>query len=356
MKIISKTPVARRKQHDITTQSSTYFIRLGTKIALIHNSPSIVFGTDPKTRKFFVATKSAFNKDPKINYTDEDIEKNHGHAPGLVDKLKQALHHLPKVTPKAGVYQGDLMYSKDDVHEHGGEYHFTPNTIMYSTPKNSLEGKKIKDAKLGIVVHSKYHGPSLDKMNVGFEPDLTSFKDHKDVHVISPEVEPPKANASTTFEHHIKRAEKEFNEAPTDTLDVTSHHTPHLKTYINKTVREKTTPTTAGFRRHLMEIGEKNAVKVSTAKAKQRHINEMMGNLKYVEDHAKHYDALLKIHHHIQAAKNELVKSLSKNSKYEHSVDGKPVKPEGFVAVKSGHPIKLVDRSEFSFHNLNRQR
>ena len=36
-------------------------------------SPSIVFGHHPKNGKFFVSTKSAFNKNPKINHTDKDI-------------------------------------------------------------------------------------------------------------------------------------------------------------------------------------------------------------------------------------------------------------------------------------------
>ena len=56
-------------------------------------APSVVFGYHPKTGRFFVGTKSVFNKNPKINYTDHDIEQNHGHAPGLVDKLKKALKH-----------------------------------------------------------------------------------------------------------------------------------------------------------------------------------------------------------------------------------------------------------------------
>lgn len=81
-------------------------------------SPSIVFGHHPKTGKFFVASKSAFNKNPKINYTHKDIEKNHGHAPGLVSKLKSALTHLPKVAPKHGVYQGDVMHTREDQKHH----------------------------------------------------------------------------------------------------------------------------------------------------------------------------------------------------------------------------------------------
>jgi hypothetical protein len=81
-------------------------------------SPSIVFGHHPETGKFFVASKSAFNKNPKINHTEADVDKNHGHAPGLASKLKVALKNLPKVTPKKGVYQGDLMHSSEDLHHH----------------------------------------------------------------------------------------------------------------------------------------------------------------------------------------------------------------------------------------------
>ena len=69
-------------------------------------SPSVVFGHNPENGKFFVASKSAFNKNPKINYSPEDIDKNHGHAPGLAEKLKHGLEHLPKVSPKEGVYFG----------------------------------------------------------------------------------------------------------------------------------------------------------------------------------------------------------------------------------------------------------
>ena len=35
-------------------------------------SPSIVFGRHPENNKFFVASKSAFNKNPKINYTNKE--------------------------------------------------------------------------------------------------------------------------------------------------------------------------------------------------------------------------------------------------------------------------------------------
>jgi hypothetical protein len=84
-------------------------------------APSIVWGHHPENGKFFVGSKSVFNKNPKINHTHEDIERNHGHAPGLAQKLHGALKHLKKVTPKGKVYQGDLMHSgvKSKSNPHG---------------------------------------------------------------------------------------------------------------------------------------------------------------------------------------------------------------------------------------------
>jgi hypothetical protein len=318
----------------------------------LDGSPSIVFGQDPKSKRFFVATKSAFNKEPKINYTNEDIVKNHGHAPGLVSKLQAALEHLPKVAPKKGVYQGDLMHTPEDVHEAGGKLNFTPNTLMYSTDKSGEEGKKILASKLGIAVHSKYHGPSLDDMHVGFDPDIANFKPHKDVHLISPDVEIKSHPNKTTVEHHLRLAEKTYNDAHPDALESLVSHKDHVNTYINKMVREEGTPTTSGYRKHLMDIGEKEASKVTTPKAKQAKMATMLERLKHVEDNHKHFDSAFKIHHHLAKAKDALIDSLNSASQYTHSIGGKDAKPEGYVVHGEGQPVKLVNRAEFSRANL----
>ena len=148
-------------------------------------SPSIVFGHHPKNGKFFVATKSAFNKNPKINHTEKDIDKNHGHAPGLAKTLKHALKHLPKVTPKHGVYQGDLMHHADTktlhesyIVEAKGDVSFTPNTITYTA--KGKEAEKIKKSKVGVVVHHQY---SDDMKHASPHIDTSKFKEHPDVHI-----------------------------------------------------------------------------------------------------------------------------------------------------------------------------
>ena len=109
-------------------------------------APAIFCGTNPENGKFFVGTKSIFNKTPKINYTHDDIRANHGG--GLADRLHVALNHLPKLGIE-GVIQGDMMFMNSDLGSEmiDDEEHitFTPNTITYAVPKNSDTAKEIEN-------------------------------------------------------------------------------------------------------------------------------------------------------------------------------------------------------------------
>lgn len=327
-------------------------------------SPSIVFGHHPDTGKFFVASKSAFNKDPKINYTHADIEKHHGHAPGLVQKLGHALKHLPKVTPKHGVYQGDLMHSgvkstthkEGDVEDKGGKYHFKPNTITYSTKKNSEEGKKIAHSKIGVVVHTAYKGKSFEHMKPDYAPDLSHFKQHPDVHTIDNRNDVQHAKMSPeqhkSFEHHLHSATKVFNSTPPEAHKAVEHHQEHLKTYINKTVRTGETPTAKGFGEHLRDKHMKEIGKVKTQKSIDTKSAAMKKDLAHVEKNKEHIGNVLKMHHHLQQAKNQLVHAMSSHQKFEHHIGGIKSKPEGYVVVRNNRPTKLVDRAEFSRANF----
>ena len=318
-------------------------------------SPAVVFGHNPENGKFFVATKAAFSKNPKLNYTPEDIERNHADAPGLQEKLKTALEHLPKVAPSHGVYQGDYMYDKDSVFTHDGEHHFTPNTIQYSTPEDSDEGKKISKAKMGITIHTKYYGHKVNEMTPDLSPDLHKFKEHKDVHIIPDEVgEVVHSGANQKeFERHIKAVESAHAQAHPDTFNNTQSHATHIKSYINQTVRHGTTPSVSGYRQHLMADGQKAVEAAKTPRGKQQSHDHMLSKLHHVETYQKHFESLFKIHHHIQKAKNALIDTLSHSVPYEHSINGEETKPEGFVVIHQGHPVKFVDRAEFS-HNMNK--
>ena len=96
-----------------------------SKISLkIDGTPSIVWGTNPESGKFFVGTKSVFNKiKKKINESIEDIERNHPDK-DLQYKLKACFHNLPRT---GKIYQGDFIGL-------GGDDWYKPNTIGYFFP------------------------------------------------------------------------------------------------------------------------------------------------------------------------------------------------------------------------------
>jgi len=359
MKVVRVTKITSRPiSFDITTTSSNFFIRQGNSNVLIHNSPSVVFGHHPATGQFFVSTKSAFNKEPKINYTHEDIENNHGHAPGLVSNLKKALDHLPKITPKSGVFQGDLMHHAGSIDKAGNKLNFKPNTITYTAHQHSDEGKKLATSSLGVAVHTGYDGKDITSMKANYTPDLSKFKQHSDVHAIDVGVDMSKVHYPTTkqadFKEHMAQADKVARTIKPAEYKKVEPHTEHLKTYINRTVREGTTPNAHDFYSHVKEAHEKEIKKVKMPKTIEAKTSAMNTQLGHVRANSDSIDKVLQVHHHLQGAKNVHNEALSPAQRFETSIKGTPTKGEGFVAVVNNRPTKIVDREEFSRQNFLR--
>lgn len=330
-----------------------------TKITTKYDgSPSLVFGFDPVSKKFFVGTKAALSKNPTVNFTKADVLKHYGDRPELAASLLQALEHLPKVAPDKGVYQGDLLYTKDRVQEDNRNYHFTPNTLMYSIKKSEPEATKIKSAQIGIVVHTKYHGKDLESMNAGFDPDLHNFGKSKDVHIINPDVPVERSlggeETKKEFTKNMLEVEKQKLNAHPDMFAETAGHSAFLKKYINETVRNEEKPTPMGFKQSLTDSFTKDADKLKTAAGKLRKTEALVIHLAHVDEHHDKYNSLLTIHHHLQEAKNKLIEALDKTNQYECSVDGEDCPGEGFVAIHHGMPTKLVNRAQFSKKNFDK--
>ena len=72
--------------------------------AKIAGSPAIVWGTNPANKKFFVGTKSVFNKKLiKINHSHKEIDKNHT---GFVAKV---LHACLIIYPSQRKYIREIL-------------------------------------------------------------------------------------------------------------------------------------------------------------------------------------------------------------------------------------------------------
>ena len=114
-------------------------------------SPAIFWGHD-SCGDPFVATKSIFNKKPKINRSFTEIWNNHGMHSGLSFKLIECLVALPQVK-NSTIYQGDLLFINNLLIDDASS--FQPNIIRY-TPIDDKLITKIANAPLGIAVHTKY--------------------------------------------------------------------------------------------------------------------------------------------------------------------------------------------------------
>jgi hypothetical protein len=338
----------------------------GVKIMTKYDgAPSIVFGHNPENGRFFVASKSAWNKNPKVNYTEADIEANHGHAPGLVAKLKAGLKHLPKIAPKRGVYQGDFLYNKaeNDVKETDGNYHFRPQLIGYTAKKDSEQGRKIAAADIGLAVHTGYKGTSLSNMKADYTPDLKGFKTHKSVHLHAWDKSFNPARAKYSAAHHadfkdnMNAAGEHFKSADRSKLFSLAHHPElqtHLSTYINKAVRTGESHSVEGLKGHVAERHGKALAGLKTDKARQQRQAQLQSHLDYIHSNRAHVNNLLKVHGHLSRAKNAMMDALDRadTSGYSYDVGGKKTRPEGYVAVINNRPTKLIDRGEFSRLNL----
>ena len=327
-------------------------------------SPSIVFGHHPATGQFFVGSKSVFNKEPKLNYSYEDIQKNHGHAPGLVDKLNVALYHLPKITPSKGVFQGDVMHSgmhsgenlHGDVQSNGKVHSFKPNLVEYHAPANSEEGDKIAKSKFGIAVHTGYKGGDIASMKADYDPDLSQFKQHPDVHLVDNKFDPAKANYTPArqadFKEHLAQADEIHRSLKPADYKKVEPHLDHIKTYINKTVREGTTPNSGDLYDHIQSQHMKEINKAKTQPTVDRKTVAMNNQLGTVRAHSDTIDKVFQIHHHLQQAKDIHNHAMAASPKFETTINGQPSKPEGYVAVVNNRPTKIVDRAEFSKQNF----
>ena len=108
---------------------------LSTKI---DGAPAVVWGTNPATGRFFVGTKSVFNKVKiKINESHQDIDANHTGEVATI--LHKCFDYLPRTE---GIFQGDFIGL-------GGSDEYTPNTITYQ-----FDG--IVDAEIIVAPHTYY--------------------------------------------------------------------------------------------------------------------------------------------------------------------------------------------------------
>ena len=255
-------------------------------------APAIVFGINPTNGQFFVGTKSVFNKRrPKINYSPEDIDKNHKGY--VADVLRLCFRHLPR-------YHRIIQCDWIGV---GGGAVYQPNTIAYHFPSPVY-------SKIIVAPHTEYKeiGPDVEgKIGV----NLKSSDDVYFVDTNNAEVTPPLGLQRILPKLGILARAK----IPSERIEI--------QKYINSYVRK-------GYIPRPQEMYDKLDAKY------KREVNV----------------ATFKVWHGIFQLKQRLLDAIVVNGDVKCYIGGEPSSHEGFVTV-SDKPYKIVDRLTFSKANFN---
>lgn len=340
--------------HKYLTNQKSSVTSVGIKA---DGSPSFemghVYNPDTNENQFGVAYKGAAKG---YAFTQEDIDKRFGHNPGLHSKMSQLLQHGHKIiSPIHGVIQGDFMGSKKDgtIQDEGDQITHKENLIKYGYPKNSDEAKVLKRAKISVSLHTR-----IDKEQPEYNIDTDKLHDHPDVHVFNNKMSRKNLvygmDQQDEFNKNFEKAKNHLS-LIRDHDELVDGHTEHLQTYINKTVREGTNPTVAGYRSHLKTRLQKDVDKVSRPENKLRKSIEMQNMMQHVDTNQEEFKHLFTAHKHLDNAKNVMLRALENSDQnQEHTINGQQAKPEGFVVgYKDGSVSKVVNRSKDGFSGLN---
>ena len=336
-------------------------------------APAIICGINPENGKFFVGTKSVFNKTPKINYTNRDIDSNHGGE--VAKKLKVCLTYLSKLNIK-GILQGDLLFTDDTkmVSIDGQKMvSFTPNTITYAMPVDSDIGKKIIQAKMGIVFHTQYNGKTMDSLSASFGTVKGStnrniflasaaYKDTTGVSTFNQQ-------ELSKFDAQIRMAEGSLAKAKpildlmstnvTDQLSVAYR----LKTYFNYYIKNsnagmaKVKTMQDQFRDYYENFINAEIDNRKTEKGKAPYIKAKAEGLRFIDRNRSALYFAIASHITLGNAKNTLLQKMNQIQSIGHFLKTnngyRVTAPEGYVAVdKVAGAVKFVDRLEFSRQNF----
>ena len=342
-------------------------------------APAIFAGIDPEDGKFFVAKKSVFNVSPKLYKTNAEIDADLSGA--LNAKFKIALKEFSKLGIQ-NVLQGDLMFTDDvetETIDGSGYYTFQPNTIVYAVPVDSVLGKTIKKAKIGVVWHTTYTGDALQDMKASFGANISSLSKSSSVWMDDATYKDASGKATfteaetekvTAVLSQVGKTFQKINAGQlTSFLKLQESMTgaivgASLKTYNNSKVRagEKITNPMAhakGYETWVWDSIQKQIDKAKSPAGKKKYENIQKEYGREVKKYTRNLIQVITFQNLLVDAKMQIVQKLNSvkglTDTFIKTKNGfKVTNPEGYVAIDrvSGGAVKLVDRMEFSFNNF----
>jgi len=336
-------------------------------------APAVVCGTNPENGRWFVGTKGVFGKTPKLNYTKDDISRNHG-TDDLGQKLLKCLVHLKKLNIQ-GIVQGDYMFDRDTLQRQStageNQVTFKPNTITYAVPEDSDLGKQMAAAQLGIIFHTTYTGDRIDNLQAKYGADVAAFARTPDVWFDNATYKNVSGTANFTAEEQaqftagMEKLKALLTKVPTNLsamLGVNKDFLPFFMLFINDQIKQGVLPTDTneylkGFAEFYQGRMQQQAAGLKAQKALQLRQQKMKDMPLFLKQMQKPLAAMMAFYKEVIALKKLTLDKMNKATAigtFAQTDSGLEVTdPEGFVAVgKTGDAVKLVDRLGFSRKNL----
>ena len=336
-------------------------------------APAVVCGTNPENGKWFVGTKGVFGKTPKLNYTKDDISRNHG-TDDLGQKLLKCLVHLKKLNIQ-GIVQGDYMFDRDTLQRQStageNQVTFKPNTITYAVPEDSDLGRQMAAAQLGIIFHTTYTGDRIDNLQAKYGADVAAFARTPDVWFDNATYKNVSGTANFTAEEQaqftagMEKLKALLTKVPTNLsamLGVNKDFLPFFMLFINDQIKKGVLPTDTneylkGFAEFYQGRMQQQAAGLKAQKALQLRQQKMKDMPLFLKQMQKPLAAMMAFYKEVISLKKLTLDKMNKATAigtFAQTDSGLEVTdPEGFVAVgKTGDAVKLVDRLGFSRKNL----
>ena len=261
----------------------------------IDGSPAIVWGTNPTNNKFFVGTKSVFNKKLiKINHNHADVDRNHKGK--VADILHKCLDNLPFTD---NIYQGDYLGC-------GGTDSFNPNTIRYDFPDKVFQ-------EIVIAPHTVYFAKKDLRDAVAVPMDFTLI-DTLNCKFIQPEVTLKEDRVSMIDRCNFARQIATLCEFPNDKQVKT------IKRQLNTCIREE------------IELDDLTIEALASD-------NEIDVNV-------------LRLWQLVRSMKWDLFSFIERDDEIECYINDEECDHEGYVISNDYGTFKLVDRDVFSKNNF----
>jgi len=340
-------------------------------------APAVFAGTDPEDGKFFVGTKSIFAKNAKLVKDKASLDEYYADTP-LHSILGQSFTHLKGLGIK-GVLQGDLLFSPlrppEQTEIDGKSYiAFRPNTITYAVASESDLAKRINQAKLGIVFHTTYTGPTVADMTADFGADISGLNQNPSVWVEDAYYKDYTGHATLTDSENnelIKQIQgiagqlRKMDKATFDGFLNQPDISAVLNIFMNSRIRGgQSVGDPRAFINEFLEFYKQRMQKEMEklkggpeSPAAQKRIEKINAMNGFVKENFNTLIGMLEVYRQLISAKLSLISKLNKVEgigTFLKTPEGyKVTNPEGFVAIgHEGGAVKLNDRLEFNRANF----